>query len=294
MSWKALSTTGVLIGAVLVTASPAQAAGQVVTRVAESDRTAALAYWTPERMRATGEDALPPAEQIARPYPGPPPAGVGRLFATTSQGIDLTCSATVVPSATKDVVFTAGHCLHGGWDRRDNPIKIVNVVFAPGYDHGASEVFAARAFAWSDTYSGPSSGADDDAVVALDPVGGRHVEDVAGAQDISFDEMASPADATLLGYPVSQLDNGESLLACDRPASLRANSVYSVWQTDCDLAPGSSGGPWLRGFDPATGKGTIFGVTSRGTMNSDLVTTGMDASVLTSAVRELYESAGRL
>ncbi|MET9227865.1 hypothetical protein [Lentzea sp. NPDC003310] len=290
MIWTALTTTGVLVAAL---AAPAHAqTGQVVTRVAEPDRAAALAHWTPERMKAVGDGDLPPAEQISKPYDGPAP-GVGRLFLSTSLGQDQSCTATVVPSATKDVVLTAGHCVNGGFDRWDNPIRILHVVFVPGYDRGERPhgVFAARAFAWSDTYRGPSSGEDDDAVVALDPVDGRHVEDVAGSQDVSFDEVGSPVDATTLGYPVSALARGEELLSCARPATLETNSVMSAWETDCDLAGGSSGGPWLRGFDPATGKGTIFAVTSRGTMNEDLVTTDLSAAKLTAAVRALYERA---
>ncbi|HEX7306242.1 hypothetical protein [Lentzea sp.] len=296
MSWKAWSTAGVVIGAALVAATPAHAAGQVVTKIAETDRAAALAHWTPERMKAVGEGDVPPAEKISRPYEGPAPAGVGRLFATTSTGNDLSCTATVVPSATKDVALTAGHCVNGGLDRWDNPIKIVNVVFVPGYDHGTAPhgVFAARAFAWPDTYKGPTSGQDDDAVVAFDAVDGRHVEDVAGTQDISFDEVASPIRTTTLGYPVSALNRGEALVSCDRPATAKVNSVTSSWQTDCDLAGGSSGGPWLRGFDRATGRGTIFSVTSRGTMDEDLVTTDLTGFAFTGAVRSLYESADRL
>ncbi|MDX3660710.1 peptidase [Streptomyces sp. ID05-26A] len=295
MIWTALSTTGVILAATLVTAPAQAAAGQVVTTVPEPDRAAALAHWTPERMKAVGDGDLPPAERISQPYEGVAP-GVGRLFLSNSLGQDQSCTATVVPSATGDVVLTAGHCVNGGLDRWDNPIKVLKVVFVPGYDRGARPhgVFAARAFAWSDTYSGPTSGLDDDAVVALDPVDGRHVQDVAGSQDVSFDEVGSPVDATALGYPVSRLARGEALLACVRPATLKTNSVLSAWETDCDLAGGSSGGPWLRDFDPATGRGTIFSVTSRGTMNGDLVTTDLSGAKLTGAVRALYESANRL
>ncbi|MEU7474798.1 hypothetical protein AB0A63_02360 [Lentzea sp. NPDC042327] len=239
MTWKALGATAVLC-ATLVT--PAHAAGQVVTRVPEADRTAALEHWTPERMKAVGEGEVPPAETIGRPYAGTAPAGVGRLFTSSSRGEDRSCSATVVPSASEDVVLTAGHCVHGGTDRLDRPITIGAVVFVPGYDHGAGPVFAARAFAWPDTYRGPSSAEDDYAVVALDPVGGRHVRDVAGAQRVSFDEAGSPVGATLLGYPVSALNRGEALVECVRPASLRVNSVMAEWRTDCDLAGGRAVG----------------------------------------------------
>jgi V8-like Glu-specific endopeptidase len=279
----------------VVVAAPASAADDlVVTRVSAADRAAALAHWTPERMRQwVGDDSLPPAEKIGREWPGPVPAGVGRLFFTAEPGVDESCTATVVPSATKDVALTAGHCVNGGLDRFDNPIKIVNVVFVPGYDHGKAPhgVFPVRAFAWPSTYSGPTSGTDDDAVLALDPVDGRHV---AGTQDVSFDRPPSPVDTTMLGYPVSRAAGGEALFSCTRPATLKANSVTTTWNTDCDLAGGSSGGPWLRGFDPATGRGTIFSVTSRGTMTEDGVTTDLSGAAFTDPVRALYERAGEL
>lgn len=283
--------------ATAVVAAPASAADQVVTRVSAADRSAALAHWTPERMRQwVGDDSLPPAEKIGREWEEPVPAGVGRLFFTAEPGIDESCTATVVPSSSKDVALTAGHCVNGGLDRLDNPIKIVNVVFVPGYDHGKAPhgVFPVRAFAWSSTYSGPTSGTDDDAVIALDPVGGHHVADVAGTQDVSFEQPPSPVDTTMLGYPVSQAAGGEALFSCVRAATLEVNSVTTTWNTDCDLAGGSSGGPWLRSFDPATGRGTIFSVTSRGTMTEDGVTTDLSGAALTGPVRALYERAGDL
>jgi hypothetical protein len=155
-------------------------------------------------------------------------------------------------------------------------------------------VFPVRGFAWPSTYSGPTSGTDDDAVIALDPVGGRHAADVTGTQDVSFDRPPSPVDTTMLGYPVSQAAGGEALFSCARPATLKANSVTTTWNTDCDLAGGSSGGPWLRDFDPATGRGTIFSVTSRGTMTEDGVTTDLGGAAFTDPVRTLYERAGEL
>ncbi|MEU8639883.1 hypothetical protein AB0C38_47470 [Amycolatopsis sp. NPDC048633] len=284
--------------ALVVVAAPASAADdQVVTRVSAAGRAAALAHWTPERMRQwVGGDSLPPAEKIGREWDGPVPAGVGRLFFTAEPGVDESCTATVVPSSSRDVALTAGHCVNGGLDRFDNPIKIVNVVFVPGYDHGKAPlgVFPVRAFAWSSTYSGPTSGTDDDAVLALDPVGGHHVADVAGTQDLSFGRPPSPVDTTLLGYPVSRAAGGEALFSCARPATLEVNSVTTTWNTDCDLAGGSSGGPWLRNFDPATGKGTLFSVTSRGTMTEDGVTTDLSGAAFTDPVRKLYERAGEL
>jgi V8-like Glu-specific endopeptidase len=293
-----LTVLGVALAVTIAPAAAARAgSGQVVTTVAAGDRAAALSYWTPERIKQQGEfDGLPPAEQIGKVWPGPVPAGVGRLFFTAVPGGDESCTATVVPSPGQDVVFTAGHCLDGGTDRHDRPIKMTNMVFVPGYDHGKQPhgMFAARAFAWSGTYQGPSSALDDDGVIALDPAGGKHVAEVAGTQDISFDQVTGPVDTTMLGYPVSRLAHGEALVSCTRPATLDTNSVTADWTTDCDLAGGASGGPWLRNFDPATGKGTIYAVTSRGSMNVDGVTENLSGAELSDAVRALYQRAGEL
>jgi hypothetical protein len=77
-----------------------------------------------------------------------------------------------------------------------------------------------------------------------------------------------------------------------RPARRDVAGTQDV--SDCDLAGGSSGGPWLRGFDPTSGKGTIFGVTSRGTMSEDGVTQDRTSAAFTDAVKNLYEQAGKL
>ncbi|MCS7475689.1 trypsin-like serine peptidase [Umezawaea endophytica] len=294
------AATLTILGTVLaMTTAPANAAGEgtVVTTVPEADRVAAVSYWTPERLALLGsDDRLAPAETTATVWGGATPPGVGRLFLTFTPGGDASCTATVVPSSSKDVAFTAGHCVNGGLDRWDNPIKVSNVVFVPGYHDGEGPhgVFPVRAFAWPDTYRGPSSALDDDAVIAVDPVGGAHVADVAGTQDISFDPVASPVGTTILGYPVSRLARGESLVSCALPSTLKTNSVYSSWQSYCDMAGGSSGGPWLRDFDPATGRGTLFSVTSRGTVNEDGTTADLNGAAFTDAVRTLHQTAGDL
>jgi V8-like Glu-specific endopeptidase len=285
--------------ALAVPASPAGAAeqGAVVTTVSAADRAAAVSYWTSDRIRQlSADDRLPPAETVAQLWDGPLPPGVGRLFLTMEPGGDESCTATAVPSSSGDVAFTAGHCANGGFTRDDQPVKATHVVFAPGYHDGTAPygMFPARAFAWSDTYGGPSSSLDDDAVLALDPVGGKHVADAAGTQDISFGKVESPVDTTAVGYPVSRLAKGETPESCRLPSTLSTNSVYSSWNSTCDMAGGSSGGPWLRNFDPATGKGTIFSVTSKGTVNEDGTTAKLDGSAFTDAVRSLYDGAGSL
>lgn len=297
MILRSSSTVAAAAIAVAATAVPATAADEVVTEVSAADRTAAVSYWTPERIRQLGaDDRLAPAETIAKKWDGQVPSGVGRLFFTFEPGGDMSCTATVVPSASKDVALTAGHCLNGGFTREDERVKTSNAVFVPGYADGKQPhgMFPVRAYAWSAQYDGPSSSGSDDAVIALDPVDGHHVEDVAGSQRISLDSLPSTVDTTMLGYPVSRLARGESLVSCALPATYQTNSAYSYWQTNCDMAGGASGGPWLRGFDPGTGRGTVFSVTSKGTMNEDGTTANLSGAAFTDDVRKLYERSGTL
>ncbi|QWF84379.1 hypothetical protein HUW46_07829 [Amycolatopsis sp. CA-230715] len=297
MILRSSATVAAAAIAVAVTAVPASAADEVVTQVSAADRAAAVAHWTPERIRALGaDDRLAPAETIGKKWEGKLPSSVGRLFFTFEPGGDMSCTATVVPSPTKDVALTAGHCLNGGFTREGDPVKTSNAVFVPGYDDGKQPhgMFPVRAFAWSGRYHGPSSSGSDDAVIALDPVDGHHVEDVAGAQGISFGPLPSTVDTTMLGYPVSRLARGESLVSCALPATYESNSVYSSWKTNCDMAGGASGGPWLRDFDPGTGKGTLFSVTSKGTTREDGTTADLSGAAFTDDVRALYERSGTL
>lgn len=145
------------------------------------------------------------------------PAGVGKLYFTSVPRGDSSCTATAVPSASKDVVLTAGHCVNGGLTPQGVPVEVTNLVFVPSYADGSAPhgVYPVRAFAWPGTYRGPSSSRDDVAVLALDPVRGTHVADAAGTQQVSFDRPPSPVATDILGYPVSRLAHGQKVQQCD-------------------------------------------------------------------------------
>jgi len=137
-----------LIAAVVLAAPAAATAdsGRVSPRggAGPNDVARALAYWTPERMRAAQPlDGPTPIEDLASasfapvPEPSVPPfAANGRLFVRqgTEQGF---CSATAINSPTRQLVLTAAHCLNSGprglrgrttWSR--------TVVFVPAYTDG--------------------------------------------------------------------------------------------------------------------------------------------------------------
>ncbi|GAA0954153.1 hypothetical protein [Actinocorallia libanotica] len=111
------------------------------------------------------------------------------------------------------------------------------------------------------------------------------IEDVTGAQDIAFGVDTNPHDAYQFGYPADNYRNwyrpADVTGTAKVPVELRRRFdgrtlMYARGTTYDDaqlggyghdmisaMSPGSSGGPWLVDFDPATGTGTQIAVTSR-------------------------------
>ncbi|KAB2341833.1 trypsin-like serine peptidase [Actinomadura rudentiformis] len=243
-------------------------------------------YWTPERMTATAARSVPPRTtttgalwtshgQVART--------TGKVF-FSSGGRDFLCSASTVRSANRDVVVTAGHCVkagRGAWAE--------NWIFVPGYRDGTGPYggFTARRMFTPDPWSQGGDGDYDVAMVAVAPSGGRHVVDLTGGQRIAF---GGPDGRRTLafGYPSTGAYDGERLAYCGGRPAEDPRGETTGHGLRCDLTRGASGGPWLSGFDPATGTGVVTSVSSfkfaddRGTMYGPR---------FGEAVRRIYERA---
>jgi V8-like Glu-specific endopeptidase len=241
-----------------------------------------LDYWTPARMAAAVPVGLlgevgrvsgllwtpaEPRHQAAAPAvatsgarwmtQGAVTRTTGRVFLTMN-GRDFVCSASAVKSASRDLVVTAGHCVKdgsGAWAQ--------NWTFVPGYDSGRrpyGTYSARRVFV-----AGPWSRTGDDnydvALIALNASGGRHLTDVVGAQEIGFNGGRGLASYGF-GFPADPPYDGEHLMYCAGPVHGDPHRQTGDQGMRCDLTAGSSGGPWLTGFDPATGRGTITSVSS--------------------------------
>ncbi len=281
-------------GAITVLTAPAAVAATPaadrVDTVSAADQAAALAHWTPERMQQVSADPTEPGERTAQPWTGPAPAGVGRFFFTEVPGVDHWCTATAVTGGNRDTLITAAHCVHPGFTRDDTEIKVTNVVFVPGYDHGHAPqgMFAARAYVAPDE---AGLAPKDVAMVVLATQNGRHIADVAGVQRIAFGTHPT-GNATIFGYPGSIPVRGEFLLRCDVATTFRHNSVGDMWDSPCDMAGGSSGGPWLTDFDGHTG--TIFSLVSRGALDDDLHTLYLEGPALGDIANEVYQRASAM
>lgn len=275
-----------------------------------------LRYWTPQRML----DAVAPLTSRPRPrrgglpWPAPPantapqrparrtapaatspgalwPAGgavtqtTGKVFFTLA-GRDYLCSASTVTSASRDLVVTAGHCAKdgtGGWAE--------NWIFVPGYRDGTSPYggYTARRMFVADPWSGDGNGDFDVAMVALSRADGRHVADAVGVQRIAFGRPRG-RQTYAVGYPAEGRYDGERLAYCSgRPAG-DPRAATTGQGLRCDMTQGSSGGPWLTGFDPATGLGTVTSLSSFKYADDDST---MYGPYFGTAIKRLYDRAQR-
>ncbi|WP_405817914.1 peptidase [Streptomyces sp. NBC_01390] len=247
-----------LAGPLAAPASPATAQVSTVTYTA-AERTAALSYWTPARMKQVSRDVdLGPTGPLSKPWTGKGIPSIGRLFFTDSDGLDTWCTASAVTSGNHSVIMTAAHCARLG----SSPANThSDIVFAPGYAKGKTPY---GRYAVKTTVT-PRSWAEDTvndvaAMVVATPAYGKQLTDAVGAQKIAFGRPAG-LKVTSFGYPATSPQRGEQLLYC---AGTTQSAPEGEQRVPCDLGGGASGGPWLAGFDSATGKGTVVSVNSHG------------------------------
>jgi V8-like Glu-specific endopeptidase len=292
---------------------PRPATRPVVVHALEAraaDRTArARRYWTADRMRRArlvgvrlAGTGRPRHRTRTRPVPAAPAAAeqprstgevwtggslvtrtTGKVFFTLD-GTDYVCSASVVDSANRDTVVTAGHCLVS------NGRYVQNWEFVPGYHDGQAPYgrWTARLAVVPAGWAERGESALDVGFAVVDPRGGQHLADVVGSQPIGFGTAARWGVA--FGYPVAAPYGGRLLVACAGPVRDGGRGVASGQGMACDMTDGSSGGPWFTGFDPRTGRGTVSGVNSFGVATEPGV---LWAPVFGPQVRQTYETAQR-
>jgi len=218
-------------------------------------------------------------------------AAVGKIFFTLGR-TDYTCSGALVRGRQADVVLTAAHCVtngHGQWAE--------GWTFVPGYKAGAEPYgqFSARRFFVSPRWHGPATSERYDVAfvqVAAVPSGGARSRPgaVPAGLPISFaasQTAAQSGPAYVFGYPALPPYTGLYANYCAGPAVSSVTRRGSV-QIACAMTAGDSGGPWLSGFSPQPGAGTITAVTAY-KLSGDLRT--LYGTVLGPAALALYRKA---
>ncbi|MGQ4515276.1 trypsin-like serine peptidase [Streptomyces sp. DW26H14] len=285
-----VATSFLLFGATAAQAAPSS--GGVATHtVSDADQQAARAYWTPQRIAALttpGSDNPPLSAPDGAPWTAGGAIGraTGRLF-FTDHGEDVSCTATLVNSANHSTLVTAGHCLNDTDLLGDDDQWNGEELFIPGYHDGQAPygTFPVRTLVadstWlqNDQVNAAKFDAYDQAfaVVGRNESGQSPQDAVGTAEKIGFD-VAGGQKVYEFGYPRAADDpareglpeyTGQRLAFCEGqaqqyPGTSDVPEPRGLWGSGCVMGGGSSGGPRLAGFAPATGAGTVVGVNTQG------------------------------
>ncbi|MFH9552912.1 trypsin-like serine peptidase [Streptomyces sp. NPDC017435] len=267
-------------------AAAATGTGQVSTvTYTAAEVSDALSYWTPARMKQVSRAVdLGPTGPLSKPWTGKGIPSIGRLFFVDSRGQDTWCTASAVTSSNRSVIMTAAHCARLG----SSPVNTYSdIVFVPGYTKGETPYGRYAVKATTTPRSWAEDTVDDvAAMVVATPAYGKRLTDAVGAQNIAFGRAAGERVAAF-GYPATSPQRGESLLYC---AGTTQRAPEGEQRVPCDLGGGASGGPWLAGFDSATGKGTVVSVNSHGQGDGG---SPMYGPTLDKTARAVYDAAQR-
>ncbi len=172
----------------------------------------------------------------------PPATTSGRIFFTGNDGLGYSCSGSTVNSAGKNLVWTAGHCVHPG----GSGTWFSNWVFVPRYNSGNAPYgrwSARQLWSWTLWTNNGDRGYDIGVAVMNTDGWGRHIVNVVGGQGIEWNYPLSQY-IYQFGYPARSPFNGASLQYC-------SNTTYSdggYEGINCNMTEGASGGPWLDDF----------------------------------------------
>jgi V8-like Glu-specific endopeptidase len=244
----------------------------VVQQVSETAQRAALAYWTPTRMRmaattrawpgpaavATGQ-ATPQATELPQAAVTPPkgiPTAVrfggvpttGALFYTTGARRHF-CTAAVVTSAVGDLVLTAAHCVYG-------TTYSSNITYVPQYHNGQRPygVWAVRTIIVAAGWRKSHDPDLDFAFLAVGVAGGPKIQSRTGGLNIGFDRWYTENRIQVIGHN----DTDDGPIHCGtRSFRFRTGQMEFYCH---GFFTGTSGGPWILNLNGRTGTGTVYGV----------------------------------
>jgi V8-like Glu-specific endopeptidase len=267
-----------------VTASATKPARAAATKPARA--AGAAGYWTVGRLLAAG-----PWQATERANQTPDGASedartaldaprVGALFLHDSSGNHF-CTASVVTSPGRDLLITAAHCISGG----NGTGYRSDIVFIPDYRDGRApygiwtpaRVLVARGWASS------GNPALDVGFVVLKPRDGENIEQILGANVLRFNAGYRNL-VRVTGYPNS---SGEPITCRNWTVEQSASQL----EFSCPgFTGGTSGSPWITGFDPATRTGSIVGVLG-GYERGGTSPSVSYSAYLGAAIRTLYDQA---
>jgi V8-like Glu-specific endopeptidase len=224
--------------------------------VSVAEQRAALAYWTPTRMAAAQAAVVPrvatmPNVKMAKDIPqavhftGVPT--VGTLFSTTGSKAHF-CSASVVDSPGGDIIVTAAHCVYGSKPS-------TNIAYAPEYNNERLpyHLWAIQGIYVWPTWQSKHDPNMDIAFLTVSPLDGREIQAVTGGLRAGF-MLGYLQTIEVVGYNDTDSEPSRCLT---KSFKFRTDQMEFYCHGYRD---GTSGGPWVIGYNGKTGSGTVFGV----------------------------------
>jgi hypothetical protein len=202
---------------------------------------------------------------------------VGALVYATGRDPRI-CSAAVVDSPTGNLVVTAAHCIDGSR-------FATNVDYVPDYGGGRAPygVWPVRAFTVPAGWQKDHDSKLDLAFLTVAAVRGRQVQAVTGGLAIGFD-LAYDQRIEAVAYNDHESDPvrcaTRSFLADMGQLEFLCNGFFD----------GTSGAPWIAGYNPRTGTGTLVGVLG-GYYDGGVYDWASYSPYLGSALRTVYQQA---
>jgi V8-like Glu-specific endopeptidase len=237
--------------------SPATAVSHTVTRAAQA---AARSFWTRSRMESATPAGQPAPRGGSQASTAEPPPGipnptyfdgvptVGALFFTTGTQAHF-CTASVVDSATFDLVLTAAHCVYG-------TSYATNIAYVPQWHSGVSPYgsWPVRTITVAAGWKQSQNPSLDFAFLAVTPPPGttRPIQFVTGGLRLGINAGYAHR-IYVIGY--NNTDN-QPIGCATRSFKFEPGQLEFYCNSFWD---GTSGGPWIVHFNPVTGGGTLIG-----------------------------------
>lgn len=244
--------------------SPRAAAAITGTAPIAKAPTASATSVPPTAGALSAQSAVRAATGLARPYTNAPDRLNARLFFTHG-GINYVCSGTLVNSASKRMVSTAGHCVSNGAGRWHD-----NMLVVPGYSSQCGScgdapygVWSARTVTTQTQWHRSANIKHDVGFVVTRSRDGQRIVDALGGQGIRFN-VARSQQFRAYGYPAAAPFSGFDQYACpstrladDNPTTQQGPSTIRI---GCAMTGGASGGGWV--IRQSGGLGFLNGINS--------------------------------
>ena len=280
--------------------APVLAAGARSTDAAKAEHQRIVNFWTAERMAAAkprdfvrDANGFKPAAKPPRPGGGGTTVtgaswtkggavaqAVGKVYFGMDGGF-WQCSGSVATDSRSgfSLVLTAGHCAYD----EVNGEFATNWMFIPAWDEQPATrltactssklgCWTATALAVHEGYA-TAGGFNDQATrydwaFAVVGAGGKDNSQldskVSEFNLATFSSITRGTQMYAFGFPAAGKYHGNDLTYCAGKTIEDVWNDNATWGLACDMTGGSSGGPWLAGFNESTGSGTLGSLNSYG------------------------------